>query len=78
MKQFKVHLRCVQDVEEFVSIVTAQPFRVLIRSGSYETDGRGFMDMFCMDLNRPLEVSVECSEEEYGCFLQEVWPYLAK
>ncbi len=77
MQEFQVRLRSVQDVEEFVGIVTTQPFAVRLGSGAYQTSGRGFMEMFCLDLNNPVTVTAECSEEEFERFRQEAWAYLA-
>lgn len=78
MQQFKVQLHSVQDVEEFVGIVTAQSFPVTVSGGSYETSGRGFMEMFCLDLNHPITVSADCSEEEFSRFRQEAWALMVK
>ncbi len=76
MQEFRVRLRSVQDVEEFVGIVTTQPFEVRLGNGTYQTSGRGFMEMFCLDLNNPVTVTAECSEEEFERFRQEAWAYL--
>lgn len=78
MRRFKVHLHSVQDVEEFVGIVTAQPFEVLLKSGSYQTNGRRFMEMFCLDLNNPVTVSADCTQEEFERFRQEAWHFVVR
>ena len=77
MQEFQVRLRSVQDVEEFVGIVTTQPFDVHLGNDIYQTSGRGFMEMFCLDLSNPVTVTAECSEEEFERFRQEAWAYLA-
>lgn len=78
MREFKVRFHSVQDVEEFVGIVTTQPFKVLLGKEPYQTDGRGFMEMFCLDLNNPISVSADCTQEEFERFRQECWAFLVK
>lgn len=78
MQQFRVQLHSVQDVEIFVGIVTAQSFPVTVSGGFHETSGRSFMEMFCLDLNNPITVSADCSEEEFARFRQEAWALMVK
>lgn len=78
MREFKVQLHSVQDVEEFVGIITTQPFRVRLGREPYQVDGREFMEMFCLDLNHPVSVAAECTQEEFERFRQECWAFLAK
>lgn len=76
MQDFKVALHSVQDVEEFVGLVTTQGFPVLLSDGTHQISGRGFVEMFCLDLRHPITVSAECDQEEFERFRQDAWQFL--
>ncbi len=62
MLEFLIRLRSVQDVQNFVALSTAQPFRVDVTDGDYTANGKSFMEMFCLCLANALTVSVDCDE----------------
>ena len=63
---FRIQLRSVQDVEEFVSIATRRAFPVTVANdNNYRVNGKNFMEMFSLDVSQPLWVCPECDEEEY-------------
>ena len=68
MREFRIMLRSVKDVQDFVSLATAAPFPVWVCSEQFQANGKSFMEMFCLDLTRVLTVSVECSEAECDLF----------
>lgn len=70
--EYMIHLGCVRDVEDFVSIATSQPFRVFLDDGQHRVNGKSFMEMFCLVLTRPLRVTAECSEEEFTQFCRQI------
>lgn len=61
---FMIRLRCVRDVEDFVAMSTAKPYRVHLEDGQHRVNGKSFMEMFCLELTSPLRVCAECSQEE--------------
>lgn len=69
---FVIHIRSVQDVETFVKLATAQPFRVYLDDGSHRVNGKSFMEMFCLSLTVPLHVSADCPTDTFRAFLEEV------
>ena len=77
MLEFLIRLHSVQDVQDFVSLSTAQPFRVDVTDGNYTANGTSFMEMFCLGLAGPLTVSVDCGENELARFKGEVRQFLA-
>ncbi|MDD5864651.1 MAG: hypothetical protein PUD80_08480 [Firmicutes bacterium] len=78
MREFEVRLQSVLDVQEFVSLATARPFAVGIGDGSNQVNGKSFMEMFCLDLRRPLRVVVDCCEEEFERFCEDAGKFLVK
>lgn len=64
MREFTIRLRSVQDVQDFVSLSTAQPFSVEVTDGRYTASGRSFMNLFCLELTAPLTVHVACDSSD--------------
>ena len=69
--EFEIQLRSVQDVLRFVAMATKQGFPVLVGSRNHQVNGKSFMEMFSLDLKRPVTVRTECTEEEFQRFRQE-------
>ena len=78
MREFQVRLQSVQDVQEFVSLSTARGFPVIIRDANNKVNGKSFMEMFCLDLCRPLRVDADCSEEELAAFCGDAERFLIR
>ena len=76
--EFQVRLTCVQDVLDFVALATARPFPITVGDRHHRVDGKSFMEMFCLNLRRPLSVVMDCSEEEYECFREDAKKFLLK
>lgn len=77
MKEFKVILRSFEDIQAFVSLAMIQPFPVLVGSERYSVNGKNFMGMLTLDLNRPARVRMDCDEEAYEQFRQSAQRFLA-
>ncbi len=75
-KDFVIRLGSVRDVEEFVKLATAQPFPVYLNDGSHRINGKSFMEMFCLTLTLPLNVTADCTKEELEAFRNSVAEYL--
>ena len=65
MREFKIVLRSVQEVQEFVTLATTRAFPVFICDGHHRVNGKSFMEMFCLDFTRPLTVTADCTGEEF-------------
>ena len=77
MREFAIRLRSVQDVQDFVALATTQTFQVLVNDHRHRVSGKSFMEMFCLNLSRPLTAMSDCSEEEFRQFLLEAERFLA-
>ena len=71
MQNFHITLRSFQEVQEFMTMATVQPFAVLVGNEAQQVNGKSFMGMFTLDHHKPLHVSVRCSEEEFGRFQEQ-------
>ena len=59
-----IQLASVNDVREFVSLATIQPYTVLVNDGERTVNATSFMEMFTLDLSAPLELKIEKENEE--------------
>ena len=78
MEDFEIRLRSVQQVLSFVSLATSRSFPVYVSGKHHRVNGKSFMEMFSLNLRRPVTVSLQCTREEYDAFLQDAEPYLDK
>ena len=68
MHQFKIHIRTPLQIREFVNLAMIQPFDVLVGNEAQQINGKSFMGMFTLDHSKPVNVTVRCSDEEFGRF----------
>ena len=78
MREFEIRIRSVQDILTFVDLSTSRPFPVLVGNEHHQVNGKSFMEMFCLNFNRPLKATMECSEEEFRQFLRDAETLLVK
>ena len=78
MKEFEIRLTSVQDVQEFVSWATMQPYTITVGNETYRVNGSSFMGMFTLDHSKPLSVQVSCTDEQFRRLLEEAQRFLAK
>ena len=77
MHQFNIRICSFSQVRDFVSLAMVQPFDVLVGNEKQQINGKSFMGMFSLDYNRPVCVSVRCSEEEFKSFHRAAAQFLA-
>jgi hypothetical protein len=70
MKAFDIKLNTVQDVQNFVRIVSAYSFDVDLKQGRYIVCAKSILGMFSLDLSLPLKV--EAATEDCGAFYEEI------
>jgi phosphotransferase system HPr-like phosphotransfer protein len=70
MKTFNLMLNSINDVKDFVNIVSKYEYDVDLTSGRYVVDAKSIMGIFSLDLSKPIKVEVH----DDGCdaFLNEV------
>ena len=65
MKTFHLMLNSINDVKDFVNIVSKYDFDVDLTSGRYVVDAKSIMGIFSLNLSKPIKVEVhsdDCDE----------------
>lgn len=76
--EFHIRIRSFGDVQAFVKLATAQPFRVRIGNDSQSANATSFMGVVSLDHRHPLKVSADCSEEEFSAFRRKIARFCAE
>lgn len=71
MHHFNIEIHSFQQIQEFVALAMVQPFDVLVGNEKQQINGKSFMGMFSLDYQRPVCVTVRCSDEEFVRFQQD-------
>ena len=77
MREFKVEFSSFEDVVEFVSVATTQPFRVVVGNGQQWVNAKSLMGLVALDHNDPLRVRMDCSYNEWESFRDATVKFLA-
>ena len=76
MKSVMIRLSLVENVNNFVNIVTRYPFEMDLRAGRHVVDAKSILGIFSLDLSKPIALEVysdDCAE-----LLKEIEPFIAK
>lgn len=76
MKSIMIRLSLVENVNNFVNIVSRYPFEMDLRAGRHVVDAKSILGIFSLDLSKPIALEVysdDCAE-----LLKEIEPFLAK
>ena len=65
-----IRINAINDVKDFVSIVSGCPYDVDIISGRYAIDAKSIMGIFSLDLSNDLELKIH--SDDCGDFLDEI------
>ena len=77
MQEFHISLRSFQDVQEFISLATVQPFAILVGNEAQQVNGKSFIGMVSLDYSRPLQVQADCDSTAWQTFRGVVNKFLA-
>ena len=77
MKQFSILIRSFADVQEFVSLSSQQPFDVAVGAEGQDISGKSLMAMLGLNFRHPLEVRVNCNEDQFANFQSAAARFLA-
>jgi len=56
MKTVNIKLTSIQDVRDFVNVVTSQTIEIDLVSGRYTVDAKSIMGIFSLDLLNPIQL----------------------
>ena len=77
MKTFDLLLSSINDVKDFVNIVSKYDFDVDLTSGRYVVDAKSIMGIFSLDLTQPLTLTVH-GNDELDEITAAIAPYIKK
>lgn len=60
---FKIDLKSIKSVKEFVNITNNFIGDVTLKSDRYVVDGKSIMGIFSLDLSKPIEVEITPAEK---------------
>lgn len=75
MKKVTITLAAINDVKNFVNIVTKYDFDVDLISGKYVVDAKSIMGIFSLDLSKPIEVQIH--SDDCDAFMDEIKSFIA-
>lgn len=76
MVSANILLNTINDVKNFVNIVTKYDFEVDLTSGRYIIDAKSIMGIFSLDLSKPIKIDAKCEKDSK--FLEEIKPFIVK
>ena len=57
MRNMIISLNKVNDIQDFINLVTKLPWKVYLRHEEYVVDAKSIMGIFSLDLSKPLGLS---------------------
>ena len=76
MKSVMIRLSLVENVNNFVNIVTRYPFEMDLRAGRHVVDAKSILGIFSLDLSKP--ITLEIYSDDCNDLLEEISPFLMK
>ena len=75
MTTFNVLLGSINDVKNFVNIVSKYDYEIDLSSGRYVVDAKSIMGIFSLDLSKPIKVEIHSDDckaltDELKAFVQ--------
>ena len=64
MKQFEIKLPLINDIKEFVNIMSRHPYAVEAVSGRYKVDSKSIMGLFSLDLSKPIKINAYTNDDK--------------
>ena len=62
MEKFNISLSSINDVKNFVNIVTKYDFEIDLSSGRYIVDAKSIMGIFSLDLSKPIKLEAHTDD----------------
>ena len=75
MKEFTVVLGSINDVKNFVNVVTKYDYEIDLTSGRYVVDAKSIMGIFSLDLSKPIDLNIH-AEGNADEVMEVLKPYL--
>ena len=78
MQEFHIALHSFQEVQEFISLATVQPFPVLVGNEDQQVNGKSFIGMVSLDYSRPLRVQADGDSQAIQSFRGIIGKFLTE
>ena len=78
MQEFHISIHSFQEVQEFISVATVQPFPVLVGNDVQQVNGKSFIGMVSLDYSRPLLVRADCDADAMKGFRKTVSKFITE
>ena len=76
MKTFNLLLSSINNVKDFVNVVSKYDFEVDLTSGRYVVDAKSIMGIFSLDLSQPIKVEVH--SDDCDKFMEELKDFIVE
>lgn len=76
MTLYEANMNSVECVKRFVDAATAVPYQIDVLSGGSAVDGKSIMDLFTLDLSRPVLLRLHAAPEETEAFATELKEFM--
>ena len=74
MKVFNIRLSTIEEVRNFVNIVSKYDYEIDLKSGRYVVDAKSLMGIFSLDLLNKIEVTVH--SDACDALMEELKPFI--
>ncbi len=74
MKTVDIKLSSIEDVRNFVNIVSKYDMDIDLMSGRYIVDAKSIMGIFSLDLLKPIQLTAHSENAE--ALMEEINPYI--
>ena len=75
MKSVMIRLSLVENVNNFVNIVTRYPYEMDLRAGRHVVDAKSILGIFSLDLSKP--IALEIYGDDCGDLMKDIAPFIA-
>ena len=65
MKEFNIVLGTINDVKEFVNIVSHYDFNIDLSSGKYVVNAKSIMGIFSLDLTKKIKLTAHTDDDDF-------------
>ena len=76
MISFAMRLTCLKQVGAFVKAADTLPCDIMVKSGSYNVNGKSLMGILSLDTTKPMTVEVYGTEQEAETLKASVRQYI--
>ena len=76
MKSVMIRLSLVENVNNFVNIVTRYPYEMDLRAGRHVVDPKSILGIFSLNLPRP--ITLEIYSDDCSDLLEQIKPFLTQ